>query len=504
MQRRFSEYSLVVRVAHALTALLFAGAAITGLRLAWFLNQDWLSPSMRNLIDSIAPIGDIYTWHAAFGVLLAAVGVLYVVYLLVTGEGMRLFDLFRPRHYSFVKKVFYLLTLLVGLVGVFTGVSIYAGLYYGASGYLFNSFLHHWCFRLLAIFTLVHLAEVLFFHRHQINEIFFGKRGERFVRLPALVVAALFAATVGITVARFVHQPAVLVCRELNRTAIIDGREFDIEWIGADSITVQTAGGANFESSASPVTIKAFRNRQRIYFLVRWEDPTRSYNRYLVKTKGGWLVEESEYIGPSGEDIFAEDQLGLFFSRRDDCASSCHIGAPGKTGLHYTDGDTADVWVWRSVATDPIEEADDRFWQGFDSELTGGRKYDNKAAGGYESNLDEQWRQPYFIPVHRVARYWLEYGTSTYEPYDPENDTFSIGARVPALLVAPTTGDRGDVTARGRWSNGVWTVELSRRITTGSGADIPFRGEIFLGVAVFDNADSKHTYHLQPIKLVVE
>ena len=62
------------------------------------------------------------------------------------------------------------------------------------------------------------------------------------MRFPALVVAVLSAVTVGITVARYIEQPAVLVCRELNRTAIIDGREFDIEWIGAESITVQTAG----------------------------------------------------------------------------------------------------------------------------------------------------------------------------------------------------------------------------------------------------------------------
>ena len=70
--------------------------------------------------------------------------------------------------------------------------------------------------------------------------------------------------------------------------------------------------------------------------------------------------------------------------------------------------------------------------------------------------------------------------------------------------VAPAVGDRGDVEAHGTWRNGVWTVEFARRLKTGSPFDAVFRGELYLGIAPFDNADSKYAYHLRPIRLVVE
>ena len=79
-----------------------------------------------------------------------------------------------------------------------------------------------------------------------------------------------------------------------------------------------------------------------------------------------------------------------------------------------------------------------------------------------------------------------------------------LGSRVPAVLVAPAAGDRGDVMAEGRWHNGVWTVEFARKLGTGSAYDVRFNGTLSLGIAPFDNAASKHAYHLKPIRLVIE
>ncbi len=84
------------------------------------------------------------------------------------------------------------------------------------------------------------------------------------------------------------------------------------------------------------------------------------------------------------------------------------------------------------------------------------------------------------------------------------NCAFSIGAHIPSPLSAQAMGDRGVVQARGRWYNGEWTVELARRISTGSSFDAAFRGEWYLGIAPFHNSVCKHAYHLKPIKLVIE
>jgi len=504
MPQKPQGYSLAVRLSHVLTFGLFVAAGLTGLRLAWLLDTGWLSVETTNALDSIVPTGRVFLWHLLFGIAFGAVGIFYLVYVFSSGESWRLFDIFRGRHYSMLHKVGYLLTFLLAAVCVVTGVSMYAGMYFGPDGFIFNSLLHHWCFRLLAIFLLIHAADTILVRRQQLNEIFFARRGDRFLVWPALIVAIVIAIGAGSIMMRTADSPQTLICHEQQRVAVVDGREYDIEWSIADSVTVQTMGGANLPAGNAPVTLKAFHNGRRVYLLARWNDPTRSYNRHLVKGKAGWSVERSAYIGLFGEEIYSEDGLALMFRGRADCASSCHIRAPGKMGLHYTVGDTADGWMWLAVRTNPVDEADDRWWGGFVDGLTGGRHFDNKAAGGYRSNLDEQWQQPYFVPLNARAHDWILYGSNTYRPFDPENDTFAIGTLIPSELVAPTTGDRGDVTAKGLWRNGVWTVEFSRLISTGSDQDVPLRGELYLGVAVFDNADSKHSYHLKPIRLVLE
>jgi len=498
-------YSPAVRLAHALAAGLLAALGWTGLRLAWLAEADWMSPGFARLVDRLTPRGSVIEWHVGLGVTLAALGLFYLLYLLLSGEARRLFNLFSPRPYSFTKKVFYLLSLATGLVAIVSGVTMYAGLYRGPDGFIFNQLLHHWCFRLLVLFALFHLLDVIVTGRSSLNDIFFRRPRPGSVRPLLLLLSLPVAVVFGITLFVLLHKPYRLLCREQNRVAVIDGREYDIEWIGCDSVVVQTHGGANFESSSAPVTVKAFRTARRIFMLLRWPDPTWFYNRYLVRTADGWREELSEYPDLFGEDIFSEDKLAVSFHRDDGgCAASCHIRTPGRMGLHYTGGDTADVWVWMAVSTNPAREADDRWWGGHVDSLTGGRHFDNKAAGGYRSNYDQQWQHPYFLPTNRAMSRWIWYRSTAWKPWQFDEDTFSVGSRVPAVLVAPTTGDRGDLVARGGWSDGIWTVELSRSISTGSPYDLPMTGVLHLGVALFENADSKHAYHLRPIRLEVE
>ena len=505
MHRPEPRFSLPVRLAHALAIMLLVATALTGLRLAWFLRQEWISPYFWTLLETVIPRGNQYHLHAIFGTLFAAVGLWHLGYLLISGEHRRLTNLFHRFEYSFTKKLVYLLSLVAGAVSVMTGFSIYAGIFHGAPGYLFNSFVHHWCFRLLVLFAVLHLIEVIISLRSRINLMFFARRFVGFLQWPAALVSLAVGLVGGVALWAMMNQPAVLRVPNIGRTAVVDGLEYDIEWFGAESTVVQTYGGANFQSGAAPVTIKVFRNRRRLFVLLRWPDPTRSLNRHIIRTDTNWQVESSDFTGPFGEDIYYEDQVSLFFSTGSSCAATCHLATPrGALGRHYTPGDTADVWTWMAAATNPVSEADDRWWGPLSNDTTGGRHFDNKASGGYRLNLDPQWNQPYFRPTTRVMRDYIAYGTGWYEPFEHAHDTFAVATRFPALLVAPATGDRGDVTARGRWRNGWWTVELSRNLNTGSPADIALRGEVSLGVAVFDNAEKKHTFHLKPIHMIVE
>jgi hypothetical protein len=499
-----ASYSFGVRLAHFLALMLVLLLMATGVRLTWFVGN-FFSPEMSKLIDSVAPTGRIHAMHLLLGIALVAVGFFYLVYLLLSGEATRLLALFFDSRYSFTKKFLYLFTLVVGAIAFLSGVTLFSGLYVGSGGYLFMRYLHYYCFVYLLGFTVVHVIDVVVSKGVRLNAIFFARPGQRFFQAKPLMVSTILALVVTGAVYWMLQAPYTLVSREQNRSIIVDGKEYDIEWLGADSLVVQTAGGINFAGGYSQVTVKTFHNSQYIYFLVKWQDHTRSYNRFLEKTTDGWSEQTSQYIDLFGESIYFEDKLALTFHRSDGgCTATCHIRTPGRMGLHYTAGDTVDVWQWMAVSTNPAWQADDGWWEGRTDSITGGRYHDNIASGGYRSNLNEDWGQPFFLPQYSAMPAWIWIKSPDYVPYHVDIDTFSLGARIPAVLVAPAMGDRGDVTARGQWRNGVWTVEFARRLSTGSPFDAVCRSMLYLGIAPFDNAVSKHAYHLKPIRLKIE
>jgi hypothetical protein len=56
------------------------------------------------------------------------------------------------------------------------------------------------------------------------------------------------------------------------------------------------------------------------------------------------------------------------------------------------------------------------------------------------------------------------------------------GDEVPGILVAPFTGDRGEISARYSYLDGVRTVEVARKPVTGSEFDVQVRHAFSTGV----------------------
>jgi ethylbenzene dehydrogenase len=78
---------------------------------------------------------------------------------------------------------------------------------------------------------------------------------------------------------------------------------------------------------------------------------------------------------------------------------------------------------------------------------------------------------------------------------------------VPGIVVAPFTGDRGDISARVTWKDGVRTIVFWRKLVTGSEYDVQFddmKKTYAFGVAVFDNAQVRHAFTPGVLKLVFE
>ncbi|MGH8016283.1 MAG: ethylbenzene dehydrogenase-related protein, partial [Candidatus Zixiibacteriota bacterium] len=156
------------------------------------------------------------------------------------------------------------------------------------------------------------------------------------------------------------------------------------------------------------------------------------------------------------------------------------------------------------VSTNPAFEADDGWWSYKINDSAGGRHFDNSPGGGYASNLNEEWDEPYFLPWRIEFENCIVTESDRYFPYRAGLDNFAQGATLPGMLVSKHSGDRGDIYARGQWRNGLWTVEISRLKNTGSTFDVTLRGESWLSLAVFNNAETEHAYHLKPLKFIVE
>ena len=56
----------------------------------------------------------------------------------------------------------------------------------------------------------------------------------------------------------------------------------------------------------------------------------------------------------------------------------------------------------------------------------------------------------------------------------------------------------------GKWAKGKWTMEISRKLVTGSKTDVNFddlKKSYGFGVAMFDNAQVRHAYVEEPLVL---
>lgn len=79
------------------------------------------------------------------------------------------------------------------------------------------------------------------------------------------------------------------------------------------------------------------------------------------------------------------------------------------------------------------------------------------------------------------------------------------GVVVPGILMADEIPDRRDsIRGAARWAAGRWTLEIVRRLHTGSDYDVPLKSGDMMWLAAFDHAEMRHTRHLRPFRLELE
>jgi len=219
----------------------------------------------------------------------------------------------------------------------------------------------------------------------------------------------------------------------------VDGKGGDAAWKSAKETTVVAKGV--FPSNAGKSTVVSMRSahtKTHVYFLVRWRDETRDDQAHKPFV---WDSGKNVYVeGPEREDMFA-----LAFE---------HTGPFTADMLSPVEA-VWDVWHWKATRTNP---------QGFAMDKT--HRYTREQWQGKGKSHPARNGEPIWIARPEDAGDTVERRQTA--PGSRE------GERVPQYLPGTPTGSAADVRAKGAWSDGWWTLELERKLSTGYPDDTAF------------------------------
>lgn len=263
------------------------------------------------------------------------------------------------------------------------------------------------------------------------------------------------------------------------------------------------------------VEIKSLYDKEFIYFLISYKDPTKSIDRFpWVKQDDNSWKQMVNKDSTGHDNTYYEDKFAVFWDINADgfaekgCNAACHRSKDGKIAgrddknpaRKFTkEGQYLDMWHWKGVRTGAHGQLDDQYVDSNTDPKANkgwGRKGDDKTGGGYVNNIKDG--QPAFVTPELTADTLLIHEAEK-QPFTAD---FNASNRIPGLTGAPFTGSRGDVDVGAIWKDGVWTLEMKRKlVTTGSNAktqDVQFNDmnkAYPFGVAVFDNSQINHVFH---------
>lgn len=479
------------------------------------------------------PDGSVFVWHIAGAHVLSAVFLAYLMYALVTGRYRRFrlngFDLRNARNRRTVLNRLLLLTGLVLLGGlIVTGILTYSE---SPVSTVTVRKLHRLLSWLVVAYPVPHILLLMLDGGvPRLLSMLYAK-----VTGP-VTAALLLAVSAAVTwwLLPLVFRPLVLP--RVVQAPVVDGKPDDAVWTQAVAATLYTKLGNNDSGAVTPVSVRGVYDGERAYLLLSWPDRTASLAHLpLVKREPGWRMITQGYE-IDDEVRYYEDKLAVMLSNAGPLAAmqSIHLGdtpladarSPRhRRGYHYTtDGGVLDVWHWKAVRTNNYFQADDNYFgpprhqRACDARYKAGYMPDPSLGGGFADNI-RFFRRTGVTPLRlpRSSRHRAALSASAPAtdlpvnlmrvddgvPFHSDLDKLiSAGTQIPSILAKePLQGDRGNVGAKGGWSDGYWHLEMSRALDTGSPYDVAVSDGTFLWVAVFDHAQTRHSYHLWPLRI---
>jgi cytochrome b subunit of formate dehydrogenase len=529
-------------VIHWTVALLFVLSVITGFRIA----ADAQDAAWSRILSAIALQGEVVIWHAWSAWALVAATAGYVVFLLfarlvprVSVDASRLRALSsrdRRTRWQSINVLIYWIAFAAIVAAIGSGTLLYFPVEW--MPHAAAAAVHRVAAWSLVAYVFIHAGAQWWSG---------GVQGLLKILRPrmaygaAAILAVVIAGAVG--TGAFVADGAAvrrLVLAHTSAPPRLDGETSDAAWRQARPVSILTRNGAHLPGGEVTVTVRAAHDGEHAYFLFEWPDATRSQTHLpLRKVHDGWEIVERNFTRNDENDYY-EDKLAVMLGRGSRLAgiSTVHLGTQpiadrpgpaGRPGLHYTtDGSIVDVWHWKSVRTAALGQIDDNYFgppldapNDPAARYTGGYSQDPKTGGGFIQNwteLSDGKVRPLWLPRYRDLEKRL--GDINLDPnisddgewflpkelvvpYSSELDaTFPPGTIMPSVIIdKPFEGDRGDVSAVAKWSNGWWRLEVARKLDTGSKFDVQISDGTYLWVAVFDHTQTRHSWHLHPLRL---
>jgi len=250
----------------------------------------------------------------------------------------------------------------------------------------------------------------------------------------------------------------------LEPTVVIDGVGEEAIWSVAEEVTVPLAYGSVVEAS-----IKALYTDKEVFLRVRWPDATENREHHP------WVWDTEENAWVSGPQV--EDSILLSFE------AGCEWAPSLLQGYVYD----FDGWHWLAARSDPVGQAWDLDGTVQDQMIPDLNfiRYDSRHSGMawnvkfVDRNdlviVNDDWDQLNRMYFYRRA------GEAVFVRAEPDRmDVTDPSLRLPPPSRPPRdeaethlqfqpvklAGDAGEVTARGQWKDGYWTVEFRRSLIT--------------------------------------
>lgn len=305
----------------------------------------------------------------------------------------------------------------------------------------------------------------------------------------------------------FLRPPRYLLqAASVDKEPVINGKDGDSVWKEAEETIIPIEGGA-------PVTLKAVYTKKKVFFLATYKDSTKNdvdevWEYDGQKWKVGPTADELSLFFDIGDSIIGFQEKGFAVMNRgfDPGGKIYDVAmvakAPSERGSLWKGyKQKGDVWELNAGLTTFYGKAHDMQFKVDPSYMRFADTYSTASASVFRDSYDSgvpfvrnqltAWTSS--SSVSGVAQkgdwplYMLSPGlTIENTPYPTEDQMveitdysiFNKGDKIPrTIFVTGQTwgGSMDDIDGRASWSNGIWTVEMGRKLNTGHDDDIVFK-----------------------------